>query len=164
MATINKPSYWPAIVSGAFSIGILSVVLWGNVHTPPSNNGRPPLRTYIFRLAPGTRPLLFAKLRDYAEVFGFNVDIGASDPQDIGYNVVMKRADLEIIGGNPWEPLAFDMGYYAQPGSNVSDAVLDTLTGDLKQMIEQIPGARTLKTLQDLSGCLPSIKPCGPTY
>jgi len=85
----------------------------------------------------------------YAEVHGFTVHIGATDPGGHGYNVVMKRAGLLVWGGNPWDDLSFDMGYFAESGSETSDLVLDALVADMQRTIEQIPGSRQLKTLQD---------------
>jgi hypothetical protein len=164
MASLSKHMRWPAIISGLFCATIISAVLWGNMRTPPSNNARLPLRNYVFRLAPQTREVFFDQMTLYAEVHGFTIHIGATDPQNVGYNVVLERADVEVIGANPWEPLAFDMGLYTQPGSNVPDSVLDALVADFQQTVEKIPGARTLKNLQDLSGCSPSINPCGPNY
>ena len=143
---------------------IISGVLWGNLRTPPSNNARLPSRNYVFRLAPRTQEVFFEQMCLYAQVHGFTIHIGATDRQNVGYNVVLQRSDVEVIGVNPWEPLAFDMGFVINPGSNVSDAVLDALVASLKQTVEQIPGARTLMNLQDLSGCSPSVSPCGPKY
>ena len=61
----------------------------------------------------------------------------------------LERFDLVVVGGNPWDDRSFDIGYYANTGAKVSDAALDALRADLQRTIEQIPGSRTLTTLQD---------------
>ena len=143
---------------------MISGVLWGNLRAPPSNNPHHASRNYVFRLAPRTREIFFEQMHLYAQAHSFDIHIGAIDPQNVGYNIVLQRSDVEVIGANPWEPLAFDMGFVANPGSNVSDAVLNALVDDLRQTVERIAGSRTLKNLQDVSGCTPSITPCGPKY
>ena len=124
-------------------------MIWGHLNPIPSQKGNLPLRTHLFRIVPGTRDLLFVRLCLFAEVHGFTVHIGASDPNGHGYNVVMQRTDLQIIGANPWDDASFDLGFHANPGADVSDIVLDALVADLQRTIEAIPGSRPLKTLQD---------------
>ncbi len=85
----------------------------------------------------------------YGEIHGFKVHIGATDPNGHGYNVIFERADVLAVGGNPWDDLSFDVGFHANPGFDVSDPVLDALVADLRTTIDQIPGSRVLKALQD---------------
>jgi hypothetical protein len=149
MVRENRPMYWPAIVSAIFCSLLGLGFLWVQIYPIPSQDGNLPLRTFKFRLSPGTRDLFFVRMCLYGEVHGFKVHIGATDPNGHGYNVIFERADVLAVGVNPWDDLSFDVGFHANPGFDVSDPVLDALVADLRATIDQIPGSRALKTLQD---------------
>lgn len=89
------------------------------------------------------REKLFDQLRKFADVNGFDIQIGPTTSAGVTFNIYMSSKDVIIIANNVFQPKGYDFDFYDKdPDRPMPEDVLDSLMNDLKRFISEVPNIR----------------------
>ncbi|WP_119392201.1 hypothetical protein [Taklimakanibacter lacteus] len=100
-----------------------------------------PLRIVEFTLPGGASEVLYAKLRGYADKFGFAIRIAPTTPDSQRVLIEMWREEIRLLGLNAERPSSYTIAFYKNIGiGQVPDKFLDQLVSELTESLEEIKG------------------------
>jgi hypothetical protein len=103
---------------------------------------RAPLRTIVVSLDTSQQEQLFELFREFADQYGFAIQIRQTTPTGKDFIIVMTHNDVEVIARNPFKWSEFIIGIYNNdcicptPASDI-----DGLVTNLKSLLSEIPNA-----------------------
>ena len=108
------------------------------------SEGQAPLKGLRIEIAIDQREILFTRLREFAQSHNFAYDLTFYDKDKKIFLVALQRDDLEIrVVDTPKDPTQIRLSFYKSRSSDsVSPTMVDTLFGELKRSISEIPNVR----------------------
>ena len=88
-------------------------------------------------------------MREFGDANWFEVYIGQSQPDPDYFSIQMRRADVEIFGGNHPDSgpsdIKYGIGFYSTSGVLVRPELIDELVSSLQEMLLATPGVISIE-------------------
>lgn len=141
MATERRPLKWPVWASIAFSIAVLSIVLWGRFAVTPSlSPGRSPLSYFVANIDPLHRMDYFDAMRTFANSNGFEIRIAPIDQNNLEFGVDLYRSDIVVLSDNILDYGSYKIGVYSNSEQPLPASTTDPLVARLRDVLAKVPG------------------------
>ena len=110
--------------------------------TKDTSEGEAPIRIVEITIDESQQEELFDQLRKFADEWRYAIRIAPIDQYGEQFIVQMWREDIKLVGLYPSDPGELSIGfYYTNPAIPVPGMFFDTEIRDLRDFINEIPGA-----------------------
>ena len=124
------------------SLGVWIGIAVKTLQVGNSAGGQRAVRVVKIKIDLTQREALFTQLQKFADKWGYATRIAPLDPNGENFSVQLWRADMNVSGLYPNDPGTLDIGFfYTDPAVPVPERYFDEEIDDLRNFINEIPGA-----------------------
>ena len=110
--------------------------------TKDTSEGEAPIRIVEITIDESRQEELFAQIQKFADEWGYAIRIARIVQNEDDFIIQMWREDIKLFGTYPSDPGELKIGfYYTNPAIPVAGIFFDSEIRDLRNFINEIPGA-----------------------